>query len=154
MQRRCLGNPSESMPKTVFARGRKVTWPWGAHLLRDVPRTTPVALVEGVFDWIAWRALHPYADAAPCIALPSAASLRPEWIDDLIGRSVFVALDCDEAGEAAAPRIIEQLSTCAAPLRIRPWPGCKDWADRLAPSYRVEPDDDIEHAALESEVSA
>src|SRR5690606_25232712 len=88
-----------------------------------------------------------YPDAAPCIAVDSAHALKPEWIALLAGRLVFVAADSDGAGEAAATRIIEQLSACARPLRIRPWPRCKDWADRLDPSYRVDPDDESEVAA-------
>jgi hypothetical protein len=132
IQRRFLGTPPGAVPKTVFSRGRRVAWPWGAHLLRGVPWGKPVTLLEGVVDWLAWRALYPNPDAAPALALPSAVPLRPEWLPLLAGRDVFVALDSDEAGEVASSQIIEQLRQVACPLRIRPWPSDKDWGDCAA----------------------
>ena len=150
LQRRCLGAPIGAAPKTVFASGRKVEWPWGAHLLRNVPRSEPVTIVEGAVDWLAWRSLCPYPDAAACIALPSAAALSPRLLPMLSGRDVFVALDSDAAGETASEQCIAQLKPWARPLRIRPWPGCKDWGDR---SYQPVSDEQLERSAIEHEVS-
>lgn len=131
VQRRYLGTPPSNVTKTVFARGRSPSWPWGSHLLATVPRSAPVTILEGALDAIAWRVLHPFEDAAPCIALPSATPLRAEWLPMLAGREVFVALDSDAAGEVASAKIIEQLKSCARPLRIKPWPGHKDWCERV-----------------------
>jgi hypothetical protein len=137
VQRRFLGRPPGDAAKVVFPRGRGPTWPWGSHPLASMPRREPLVIVEGVLDAIAWKVLHQFEDAAPCIALPSATGLRAEWLSLFAAREVFVALDSDEAGEAASKTILEQLSGCARAIRVPPWPGEKDWAEHVERAAEV-----------------
>ena len=155
LQFRLVEAPRGDAKKVLFCRGRAVRWPFGMHQLQTGPAGTAVLIVEGIPDWLAVHGIYaPYVGC--CIALPSAARLRPEWLSQLAGRQVFVALDADEAGERAAAEIIEQLRPVAAPLRVHPFPGTKDWADFAALKTRApQPlvDDREERAAIVGEIN-
>lgn len=155
LQFRLAETPRGGVKKALFAKGRAVRWPFGLHRLAQCSPSEPVLIVEGPTDWLAQYAIHP-SFAGRCVALPSATRLRDEWVPHFAGRQVFVALDADEAGERAAIEIMGQLAAVAAPLRVRPFPGSKDWGDLAAQrqtSTAALLDEPNERAAIIAEVS-
>ena len=63
-----------------------------------------ILLVEGPADMIAAR-----SRGWPAVAVPGDQAWRPEWAQLLKGGNVTIAMDCDDAGRAAARRIADDL---------------------------------------------
>lgn len=129
IERRHVGH-GETDRRWVFPRARGAAWPLGAHLLASAGTWLPVAIVEGPTDYFALRAWSTADGGSPSamvVALPSAAKLKPEWIELFADRDVVIGLDGDEAGDKASAEIAQQLSGIASSV-VRKIPKAKDWS--------------------------
>jgi len=119
-------------PRYIAAAGRPLSRPYGLDRLRSLPTSAPVAFVEGAIDALALRELcrrHRF----PCVvlAVPGVETWRSGWAAYAKGRTGFVALDADEAGDRKAPTVTADLEAAGAfPKRWRP--RAKDWGEVLA----------------------
>jgi hypothetical protein len=91
---------SAQQPKVIAVRGSRL----GLVPLPAWTRQRRVLLVEGPSDMLAARSA-----GLPAIAVPGATAWRPQWAQELEGRTVVVVMDCDRAGRQAAARIKEDL---------------------------------------------
>ena len=120
-------------------RGRKLsvtgsTYPCLYKVSRH-PEAPFAYLVEGESDtWTMQHSMAPYADTA-IYGLPSGVNTwRPEYRDELLRHeNICVATDNDEAGEAGARRIIDDLTGHGAKnvKRLRPAGSFKDWTEQF-----------------------
>jgi DNA primase len=127
IQRRTLEQDDR---KYVFPRGRGPENPYG---IERVGSEGDVALVEGAVDVLSYRELcRRNGLTRTALGLPGAAGWRPEWVKYFRGRVVYLALDADHVGDAAAERLAVALHAGGASrvTRHRPRVG-KDWADVL-----------------------
>ncbi len=105
-----------SEPRYLGLRGHRPLVGW-----EDACRSTWAVLVEGVFDWLTLRQW-----GLPALAL-SGTHVRPPAIAALRRfRGLYLALDGDDAGEAAAAALCPLLGTAAHRVRL---PGVKDVAE-------------------------
>jgi DNA primase len=127
-------------PKYLTPRGRAPRAPFGIeHLgpaLAVMGPEAEIIVCEGALDTLARRriarergeraaVIGVYSASSPCVGLPLAL---------MRGRQVVLALDNDEAGDAACARLAASLQGMARRLvRARPV-GAKDWGDALAGS--------------------
>jgi DNA primase len=133
LQRRRLDD--ERSGKYVFPAGMKPALPFGAERLRASDAGRTITWCEGALDVLALRTLDERdgSNLLP-LGIPGTSAWRTDWARYCCGRDVFVALDADESGDAAAERISADLYAHGARSvrRLRPRHGCKDWAELLA----------------------
>jgi DNA primase len=133
LERRKLTNDA---PRYVALRGASYSWPYGVDVA--VPQLTAapdisLAITEGAIDCLSFRKIIEMAGRnAAVIGLPSADDWDPAWATLAAGRHVLLALDDDDAGDAAAVEIGAELLRAGAVRveRIRPLHG-GDWNDQL-----------------------
>lgn len=105
--------PIGKIPKYLGLPGRKPLLGW-----EDAAHERTVFLVEGPFDWLVLRTW-----GLPTLALVGIHA-HPSVLQALARfERVFVALDSDDAGDAAAAALAETLGSRATRLRL---PGVKD----------------------------
>lgn len=136
VQRRALDGRRN---KYVFPSKRGAAWPYGVDVLAAHP-DVPVLLVEGAVDVLAvraratpgWRPMpRPYVP----IGLPGVgAKWVTPWSTLLVGRSVCIGFDRDDAGEKRARDLAGELQQVglrfADPWRVKP-ATANDWAASL-----------------------
>ena len=117
---------SDKLPKYLNAAGSKVSGTlYGAQRLAP---GKPVLLVEGEFDCL--LAQQDAGDALAVVTLgPASNHLTPHWRAALMNAPViYLALDNDPAGQAAAAALAEALA--GADVRLLRYPdGIKDYTD-------------------------
>jgi len=101
-----------------------------------------LSVCEGPYDALALADDGPDWEGRPTIALLGTAF--PSWLlRHVLGQTVFLGHDADEAGDAAAARHADMLVRAGAkPSRLRPPDPAKDWADarsRWVASLVVDP---------------
>lgn len=101
-----------------------------------------LSVCEGPYDALALADDGPDWEGRPTIALLGTAF--PSWLlRHVLGQTVFLGHDADEAGDAAAARHADMLVRAGAkPTRLRPPDPAKDWADarsRWVASRVVDP---------------
>lgn len=126
----------DKQPKVLTAKGSKVRGliyasQAGRRLLRGGLREAgAVVLGEGLTDAMALAGCA----SVPALAARSASDKPESYIGPWAsGRTVLLAFDADEAGEAAAAkagRVVRDRG--GVPVRVRPPRGCKDVCDALA----------------------
>lgn len=120
-------------PRYVGTPSRPALWPYGAELACDAGPDTAIVYVEGAADVLASRALF-RAEELDRIALgvPGIQNWRAAWAEFARGRVAIIALDADDAGEAAVQAVARDLRAAGARgvKRSRPMRG-KDWADMV-----------------------
>lgn len=129
LQRRAVGRVDGA--RYVAPGGTSPAAPYGAHQLAGLALDAPAALVEGAVDALALRAACE-ADgiAVAVLGLPGVKGWRRPWGAMLAGRAVALALDGDDAGDAAAEHIARELAGVASNVnRWRPAGGAKDWGE-------------------------
>lgn len=119
-------------PRYVAPAGRPLRQPYGVERLATRPGA-PVVYVEGAIDALALRALCGSRDVVP-LALPGVEAWREAWAAHARGRTAFVGLDEDAAGDGKVETLTRHLEAAGARSvrRWRPGGGAKDWAERLA----------------------
>ena len=126
-QRRFAGTGEWRGPKYLFdGRPGRLYIDSGSN-----PCWREVAICEGALDALALRVL---LRDRPCIvaAIPSATIWRAEWATIARGRTVRVATDADDPGDAVG-REIAAACRAAGAARVTRWrPRAKDWGDELA----------------------
>ncbi|MEQ9318507.1 MAG: toprim domain-containing protein [Polyangiaceae bacterium] len=125
-QRRLVGDGSER--RYVMPAGLSPRWPYGVH--HDRATITDVVFVEGAIDTLRQRrASHECGLERLVLGIPGSTSWRAEWAGFGIGRKVAIALDNDEAGNRAVPRVHADLIAAGAleVIRVVPTRGT-DWA--------------------------
>lgn len=124
----------EGVGKYVFARDHRPVCPWGLYEASETAGAdTAVAIVEGALDAASFGMLCAMRGLDGCgVALPGAGAWRDAWAPWFAGRSVFVALDGDAAGDRHAAHITASLHRAGARRveRMKPADG-KDWNDAL-----------------------
>lgn len=101
---------SETDPKYLGLAGRKPLLGWEA-----AADSTTVVVTEGPFDWLTLRQW-----GVPALALVG-THVRPEALAALTRfRRVYLALDGDEPGRAAARALCEALGQPAVPIALPP----------------------------------
>jgi len=132
LQRRLIRANREREPKYVTMRDQPLAQPYGVEKL-DPTANWPVALVEGAIDVLSMRALSArHGLQRIALGMPGASNWRRGWADLLVGREVLVAFDNDEAGDAAAVRVVRDLRAAGALRVLRSKPlATKDWNDAL-----------------------
>jgi DNA primase len=135
LQRRHLGDGDA---KYVFPTGAKVPGPFGIETMASADKNAVIVFVEGALDALAARKiLGTNEHGAVVLGLPGVGHIRPEWAALARGREVRVALDADDAGDAAAQRLADELHQAGARRvhRLRP-PAGQDWSDVVAERAR------------------
>jgi DNA primase len=133
LQRRLVRPPKEREQKYVFPRSRRPVHPYiEACDFEDMSENAAIAIVEGAVDAVAlrWLARGEGRDVV-VMGIPGVKNWRSDWAAYGKGRTVYLALDADRAGNDAVEAIRRDLWEAAAIKRWRPKTG-KDWADHLA----------------------
>ncbi|MFI5297766.1 MAG: CHC2 zinc finger domain-containing protein [Polyangiales bacterium] len=136
LQRRLLREPRDkSEPKYIFPAGRgSPRSPYGVDVaVETIGASSGVAFVEGAIDVLALRRL--YRDAfvdRVVVGLPGVDGWRATWAAPSSGRTAYVALDADNAGDRCAAIIAGDCYAAGALDVIRSTPiAAKDWAAAL-----------------------
>lgn len=130
VQRRTMGTGE---PKYVFPSGRAPRLPYGVERVASIGPAAAVAYVEGALDVLALRAISAREGYDWCVlGVPGVGNWRGSWANVASGRVSIVALDGDEAGEAAAEAVARDLRMAGAISIRRARPeGAKDWSALL-----------------------
>ena len=129
LQRRTI-DPMVKDRKYIFPMQRATKEPYGVDRLRG---DKPIAIVEGAMDVLAMRELCEREQIdRDVLGLPGVQNWNSGWNNYVQGRTVLIAIDDDEAGEAACPKLAEHLRGAGAIEVLRRIPrGGKDWASLL-----------------------
>lgn len=97
---------------------------FGAELLADSDHMSkPIYICEGEWDAIAMRIfLGRESSDGIAIGLPGAGIWRDAWSDQLIGRSVILCYDNDQAGAKGTKRLWQKLKDKVSNLVYLKWP--------------------------------
>lgn len=142
LQGRFMGDPPEDVQKFAFAWGHGPRWPQGCERLRRLDPGAVVAVTEGAIDAASFNVIARRSRAAAyAVALPSVSSVRAwdrAWFSLFDGRRCAAALDNDDAGNRAAPALVELLSAVAPPggVSVLVPKGAKDWNAVLCAALR------------------
>jgi hypothetical protein len=120
-------------PKTMNPKGSRVSGTvfanWRALEILRGERIDPAPIVigEGLTDFLALS----FATTWPVVSLPGVSvEITAPWAK---GRTVYLALDQDGPGEAAAARVTSMVTAAGGrPFRLRWPPGAKDACDAMA----------------------
>lgn len=130
LQRRVLDS---SNPRYVFPKGIKARHPFGVERLKDAPKDTPIAFVEGALDCLSLATIcrNRGLDIVP-LALGSVTNWGKNWEQYCNGREVYLCLDADKAGDTRMPELAVLIDAAGA-SSIRWWrpEHGKDWGDEL-----------------------
>jgi DNA primase len=130
LQRRTIDS---NKPKYVFPSGIAPMHPFGVAQLRNVPKSHPIAFVEGALDVLAMAALcRREGFGIVPLGLPGVSTWRTSWGELCSARDVYIALDNDKAGNEAFGELAVKVQQ-SGPAEVRLWkPECgKDWNDEL-----------------------
>jgi Toprim domain-containing protein len=136
LQRRLVAAAtSQEMPRYIFPRGRAPRDLYGAdRAVEQLSDDTGIAYVEGAVDVLALQYLMDREkNDTVVVGLPGLGAWHERHARWAQGRVAYVAVDADEAGDRAAPRIMGDLKRAGAKsiLRLRPQGPEKDWASFL-----------------------
>lgn len=137
IQRRLLRPAHDGERKYMVPSGAmRELEPFGAHAFAIAAPTMPdaeVVVVEGALDACARRelALHAGDDALVLGSFNVTSERTHAWAPFVAGRRVRVALDADDAGDAASPALGATLLEQGAREIVRERPRGGDWGDVL-----------------------
>lgn len=98
------------------------------------PDAGRLAIAEGIETALAFS----QATGCPCWAALSAGALA-RWQPPEAARKVYIAVDVDAAGEAAAAALAKRLLAAGLEVFLAPPPGAGDWNDAIRGAAHAQP---------------